>query len=212
MIDYLNCKFAKPPAPKNYTDLINHLHKGETYYAEKKYKQAITELTIALTPNPALSTDEMLGEGYYIFIRGLSYAESGNYNRAIKDFTTIIKSKPDKYEAIFNRGLSYYHKGCYDLSIKDYTTALTLTPDNPKALFNRGVAHAEKGNYDLAIEDYTAALKLDPTHYGALINRGNAYYRKGIYAQAIEDFEAALRIDPNDDGVKRNIEIVRRRM
>jgi len=47
-----------------------------------------------------------------------------------------------------------------------------------------------------------------PKNYTDLI----AHLHKGNHAKAIEDYEAALRIDPNDDGVKRNIEIVRKEM
>jgi len=56
--------------------------------------------------------------------RGVAYSENGDYDKAIEDFNTAIKIKPDCCEALHNRGRAYYKKGDYDRAIEDLESGI----------------------------------------------------------------------------------------
>jgi tetratricopeptide (TPR) repeat protein len=151
------------------------------------------------------------------FAQGDAWFKKGEYDRAIEDFTKVLKMAPGGAEnsvVYYNRGLAYYKNREYERAILDFDRALELTPKGGKAesqavtpkvefeLFNiykaRGDAWFYKGGYARAIDDYSVALKFGeqreelPSVYNGL---GWAWLQRGEYERAIKDFSAALKID-----------------
>ena len=133
-------------------------------------------------------------EAYYM--RGYTYDEKRDYDRAIADYTEAIRLNPMNAAVYLNRGASYEAKGEYDRSIADYTEALRLNPLNAAAYCSRGANYSEIGEHDQAIADYTAALRIDPRYVAAYNNRGNSYDAKGYVDRAIADYDEAIRLNP----------------
>ena len=46
--------------------------------------------------------------------RGIAWAEKGQYDKAIADYTKAIRRKPDLALAYYNRGNAWLNKGQYD--------------------------------------------------------------------------------------------------
>lgn len=69
---------------------------------------------------------------------GYAHAEKGDYDKAIEDFTNILKIKPEDYETLTCRGDSYRAKREYDQAVRDYTAALKIKPDYHHTLIKRG--------------------------------------------------------------------------
>jgi len=153
------------------------------------------------------------------FNRGVGYLRQENYNGAIREFTTVIRARPNDMAALNNRGIAYNNRGNrgdYDRAIADFSTILGAEPNNAgakqglaTAYFYRGNIYNDSGNFDNAIAEYTASLKMAPNCADVLNNRGTAYIRKAEYEKAITDVTAALRIDPNHVQAKRNLEFAR---
>ena len=99
-----------------------------------------------------------------LYNRGIARSQTGDYDRAIEDYSGVLRIRPDAYKALSNRGGAWYKKGDYDRAIEDYTAVLGIAPDDYQALTNRGVAWARKGAYDRAISDYKAALRIKPDY------------------------------------------------
>ena len=97
----------------------------------------------------------------YFDNRGLSYAENGDYDRAIADYNEAIRIKPQA-NFLTNRGDAYNEKGDFDRAIADYDRALALNPGFYLAYNNRGAAFRRKGDLDRAIADYEQALRINP--------------------------------------------------
>jgi len=128
--------------------------------------------------------------------RGEGYADKGEYDAAIKEYTQAITLNPEYGEAYKNRGFAYNNKGEYDAAIEDMTQAIAVQWKYAKYYSNRGYVYKNKGDYDAAIKDFTEAIRLDPEYEVAYKNRGDAYSAKGEYDAAIRDFTEAIRLDP----------------
>ncbi len=107
--------------------------------------------------------------------RGGAYADKGEFDRAIADYTKAIGLYPNDAIAYNNRGSAYYRKGEFDRAIADYTKAIKLdpkyaiaiTPVYADAYNNRGVTYEKKGDEEQAIADFRKALAIDPSHQDA---------------------------------------------
>lgn len=127
---------------------------------------------------------------------GLVYAEKGQYDLAIADYSKAISMDPTYAIAYNNRGAAYFEKGQYDLAMRDVNKAIELNPKYAEAYHNRGYIYDNKGQYDLAIADYSKAIEWDPKYIDAYKNRSFAFYNKGQYDLAIADCNKAIELDP----------------
>ena len=94
--------------------------------------------------------------------RAVEYANKGDYDRAIDDFSAAIRLDP-KYDPAFNnRGAAYLAKGENDRAFADFSEAIRLNPTDPDYYNNRGSSWQLKGDYDRAIVDYNEAIRLSP--------------------------------------------------
>jgi tetratricopeptide (TPR) repeat protein len=103
--------------------------------------------------------------------RGKEYAEEGQYDKAIHEFTEAIRLDPKNADAYHQRGLAYDQQKEYDKAISDFTEALRLEHEDAEKgthLDARAAVHEHQKHYDKAIDDYQQALKLDANDDGAL--------------------------------------------
>lgn len=94
--------------------------------------------------------------------RGLYYANTGNHDRAIPDYTEAIRLNPQYAHAFMNRGASYRSKHDYDRAMADANEAIRLNPQmapRQKAYIQycRGAAELKKGDAAAGNADITAA-------------------------------------------------------
>jgi tetratricopeptide (TPR) repeat protein len=92
-------------------------------------------------------------------VRGLAYADLGQQERAVEDFTKAIRLKPNAI--LYNlRGLAYGNQGQYQLAITDYNEAIRLQPDFADAYFRRGLCYFTQDNNGLGCHDAQKACEL----------------------------------------------------
>jgi tetratricopeptide (TPR) repeat protein len=60
---------------------------------------------------------------------GIAYASQGQWDRAIVEYQTALRLKPDYAVAHYNLGIAYASQGQWDRAIAEYQTALRLKPD-----------------------------------------------------------------------------------
>lgn len=109
----------------------DYINKGEHFFKEKNYDEAITWFTKSIEANPT--------DGAYDF-RGCAYLEKGEYDKAIADYSRAIElcSPDDK------NGLSkiYYNRALDHMGKDDHGKALI---DARKAIeYNLANKHAQK--------------------------------------------------------------------
>lgn len=141
--------------------------------------------------------------------RGLSNLELKNYEKAIDDFTNVIRLKPEDYaEAYFYRSSINFplalEQGCFDC-IKDFTKAINLKPDLTEAYFLRGLLnHKLKPFSHEAYEDYNKVLILNPNFAEAYLNRGIHMFKYRSRPDAVsftideilDDYNKAIDLKP----------------
>src|SRR3990167_1447222 len=146
---------------------------------------------------------------------GEVYRVDGEYDKAIKAFTSAIALNPNYATAYEVRGLAYREKGQYDRAIEDYNKAIQINPDYPFAYTDRGCAYYEKGQYDRAIDDYNKAIQINPAYphlmgidYNnkliqkdpndrlAYLRIARTYRLKEQYDRAIEDYNKMIVLRP----------------
>ena len=120
-----------------------------------------------------------------------------DYESAIADFTSIIKSIPDLQIAYTLRGSAYAALEDYKKAIVDYTSAIYINPD-ADAFLNRGVLFLDIKNYQKAKSDLSSAIRLNKTNPFLYFYRGTSSLFMGKYDHAIEDFLTALAFDSQD--------------
>lgn len=100
---------------------------------------------------------------------GLARYESGDYEGAIKRFTTALAQSdvPDKMinpaDIYFYRAGAYYYRdgaNGIDQAIADYDKAIEIKPDFAEAYYNRALAYQYKGERDRAIADLKHVLRI----------------------------------------------------
>ena len=101
------------------------------------------------------------GSGEWYFSIALKYAQEGDYQNAIVNYTDAIKVEPLLSKAYVNRAAAYITIGDYDSAIADCDQALSLDSKLPLAYVNRASADNALGNYDQAILDCNKAIALD---------------------------------------------------
>jgi len=136
--------------------------------------------------------------------------KSGEYEKAIQDFTKIIESNTDKDGGVIclvrsdlalayqNRADCYRELGELEKAISDYSESVRFMSDNCTAYNNRGEIYETLGEYEKAVEDYNAAIETDVEYYDNAIyfyNRGRTYYLMKKYEEAASDFAGAIRMD-----------------
>jgi len=162
-------------------------------------------LVVCATTVTAQTAQELLN-------RGNSYANNGDHDRAIADYTAALRIQPAFAEALFMRGSLYAINRDFDSAVTDFTAAIRINPDHyVKKIFDQGVEIGNMGGFDFAIACYTSILTIQPGNVNALYNRSFCSYCKGDFNKSIMDSEAVLRIDPNYDDARDLNDIARQK-
>ena len=221
-------------AEKNLTKAIqlNELYymaiqlRAQTYFEQKKYKEAILDMVevISIEPDDSDSRDQFLTYSlndyelaltelneksknapfneYWNTTRARLYAKHGKFRLAIKEFNQLIKYMGTENSIdylITERATVYENAGLYDKAIEDYNYLITNDSTNAVLFSQRANAYRHAGEYQKAILDLNASMELEPEDYW------NYYMRGWISVEmlketdkALEDFDTAVILNPED--------------
>ena len=135
-----------------------------------------------------------------LYERGKVLEALEEYDRAIADYTAVIRLKPETrllQAAYHNRGNARSNKKDYREAIADYTEAIRLAPQDALIYYVRGTTYFEMGELDRAIADFDQAIAFDPKLFVAFINRGHSWHMKGEFDRAIADATEAIKLYPH---------------
>ncbi|MEE9248329.1 MAG: tetratricopeptide repeat protein [Dehalococcoidia bacterium] len=92
--------------------------------------------------------------------RGIDFADQGDLQRALADFTTAIGMEPGLARAYYNRGVTYNKLKQYIVAVQDFTTTIDLIPNHEGAMINRAFAYTLLGLDTEAEADVIRAIEL----------------------------------------------------
>src|SRR6185436_14216643 len=151
---------------------------------------AVQSQTIAPPSQTAATPGSPSGAEFYLR-RGEDFSSVHDYDRAIAEYNTAIRLKPDYAEAYNDRGFAYYLRGDAERAIADYTRAIALRPNYAKAYNSRGVVYMAHGYGGAkAVADFDRAIALKADFRYAYINRANARLLRHPWL-ALDDFHRA---------------------
>lgn len=137
--------------------------------------------------------------------RGLLYAAGGSIDKAVADFSEVIRRNPRLFMAYQNRGVAYQERGEHGLALADSQRALSLCRDHPglhrylpDLHVNRAISYKMLGELDRAMAESELALRVNPRFAPAYGERGVIHQAEGRMAQAMDDFDTALRLEPRN--------------
>jgi tetratricopeptide (TPR) repeat protein len=153
--DYRNDDTVKEKA---YTDA--YFNRGNLYYNDKKYDQAIADYTVTI-----------------------DYFE-GTLQEKVEKKEGEKEGGLDR--AYHNRALCKYNKGEYQNAIEDYKKALKINPYYSWAHYGKGYAHFMLNQNDAAIAEYTIINTAQSgINYWAQFGLGLAWCRKGNFDKGL---------------------------
>lgn len=91
---------------------------------------------------------------------GKQQLESAQYLDAVNNFTNILLTSPNHYEALFRRGLAYLELEQYDKAVQDFEASLSIDSRNPDAHWHLGFIYADLDNStQLALNHFNKAAR-----------------------------------------------------
>jgi Tfp pilus assembly protein PilF len=161
-------------------------------------RRVITVVLLAFAMCPAATAaraDEPKDANGYLE-RGRLWYQKAEWDKAINDFTEVIRLDPKSSAAVERRATARLQLGEWDKAINDFDEAIRLNPRLASAFSNRGVAWQWKGDLGKAMADYTEAIRLNPKYAPAFRNRGMIWKARGELDKAVTDYTEAIRLDP----------------
>jgi tetratricopeptide (TPR) repeat protein len=137
-------------------------------------------------------------------LRGGAYFMLKQWQRAIADYTEVIRLNPRNPDTYTMRASSYARVGEHQKAIEDYTEALRHWPGwrgvssklrdhfMATAYWFRGEEYGKLRQYSQALADYTEALRVAPAGWkdaaAVFGSRGSALYEMGDWKAAADDY------------------------
>jgi TolA-binding protein len=152
--------YNPPPIALFPYDTDTQLRIGDAYYAQGKYREAISFYNKAIGAEP--------GGDYAMFQVGNSYYRSGRTFEAVTTFRRVLRIYPFsrlKEQAQYNIAYIYLNSDNYSQAIEEFQTVISKYPGTEwaaRSQYNIGDSYYNAGEYERAIEAYKNVLQNYP--------------------------------------------------
>ena len=160
---------------------------AEFYFYLKKYDE-VSEYISRL-----LEIDRNNSQAYLLL--GMAQKESGDTEKAIKNFQNTLLADNNNFEANLQLGLIYTSRK-NRLAESYYKNALNLHSGSVEALYALGMYYQDNEDFDKSIETYKKIISINPKFKFAEYNIGYIYLvYQNNYQEAKKYFSAAIQAD-----------------
>ena len=143
----------------------------------------------------AIAADRPASKAQFIN-RGLTFLDTGEYDKAIDDFTQALALDPKDPWALADRAIARVWKQDFAAAAKDLAAAEAADPNNAVIPRVKALTAEIKGDFKTAASFYSTALEREPNNSFALGHRAMAYRALGDNDKALADSERALKANP----------------
>jgi protein O-mannosyl-transferase len=167
---------------------------------KKRFVEAITDFTTALSLKPTAATYNSRGKAHFDYGASLSRAgktDSGLYHirLAINDYTMGIAKDTTMEEIWANRGAAYGQISRIDSAFIDFNKAISIDSLHLNSLKNRSIAHQVAGNFEAALADNRCYLRQDDSRADMWFDQGSVLFFLKRYAEALPALDRAIKLD-----------------
>lgn len=127
--------------------------------------------------------------------------------KALDDYTTAIRIKPDEERMYEKRANVYFELGKYELSDADYKKMIALKPGEVMGYMGMGRNALRRHRVEEAISHFNYAIKLDDQYSSGYSFRAEAELDKGMWNEATNDLIAAMQCAWDQKAVYHMIEL-----
>ncbi len=130
--------------------------------------------------------------------RASLYAEMEAYDKAIDDYTSIIRQQPENEDALYERALCLLMNHDTLGARLDLEQIDTFNPQSAKSRLGMAYVYKAQQMYREAAELYDVLIKRNPNNARLLRDRAEVHYLNGRMAAALDDVNHSIRLDPRD--------------
>ncbi|MEP3839057.1 MAG: tetratricopeptide repeat protein [Algibacter sp.] len=180
----------------DYSKIIVEEPDADTYYNRGNSKYSLKDFTGAKVD---YAKAYMLDENFIDALYSLACVklDLGEYDRAIEDFSSIIKQVPDNPNIYALRAIAYKATEQNTAAIDDYSMAIVLNPSADN-YYNRGAFLMDIKYFEEAQSDLTRSLRLNRNNAYGYFYRGGSNLFLGEFDKSISDFTKAISFDTMD--------------
>ncbi|MBB5269748.1 tetratricopeptide repeat protein [Algibacter amylolyticus] len=180
----------------DYSKIIIVEPDADTYYNRGNSKYSLKDFTGAKVD---YAKAYMLDENFIDALYSLACVklDLGEFDRAIDDFTTIIKQVPDNPNIYALRAIAYKAVEKNTAAVEDYSMAIALDPSADN-YYNRGAFLMDIKYFEEAQSDLTRSLRLNRNNAFGYFYRGASNLFLGAFDNSISDFTKAISFDTMD--------------
>jgi len=118
-----------------------------------------------------------------LYLMGTALCELGEFERAEKALSQLVKAKPDHGPAHYMLAVVCNWRGRREQAAEAFVAAARLDPTNADAHYRLGNWFRDFGDFEEAASSYERALEVEPDHVAALFNLGCVLVRLGRTGQ-----------------------------
>lgn len=152
----------------------------------KKLNQALVMAVMAGMLWACSKSDENQGDQYF---------NSGNYSKAVSEYSESLKFSPNDVRMLYNRGRAYEEQNENDKAIADFEKALELDPKNFQVLLSLANLHHKQKNYTNALLYSSRAEDIPGAPALASFIKARALHQMGKSEEALKSYADAIKRD-----------------
>jgi tetratricopeptide (TPR) repeat protein len=154
--------------------------------AAAAFSRALPALFLLVLARPALKAESIEEQIAQHFRAGVEASRSGQLDRAVQEYKTVLRLDPTLSEAHANLGLAYHSLGDYKLAIAEFETALSRKPEIASARFFLGIDYLKLGYPAQAVPHLQAIRRTQPSNREAVRALATCYRDLEEYGNAAE--------------------------
>lgn len=130
-------------------------------------------------------------------LMGICQNNLGDFENAVRTFSTILKTDPDSLPTKLRLGISLHNLKMWDKSVALYFTILAQKPKYADVHFRLGLALLGQDKAEPAAEAFRNAIKINPDYIDAHIKLGLTQAYLGDFDGALASFTSILERHPD---------------
>ncbi len=190
----LNKRYRLKVNEKKAADASIYFDKGESYFKNKDYDNAIKEL------EHAIEIDDRNFKSYYLI--GRAFYKKGDYESAKNFLLHAVGLRSDDFSSNILLAVVFENLGDYDNAIVRYKIAENLRPGDFGVHYGLGRTFYKVGEIYRALDELLIADKKNSGNFEVNFILGKIYYEKGDFQNSLEYFKFCETKNPDDKNVQ----------